>query len=790
MENFEKIPNIKSNKNNLNRDRKNRKESSFYENLIASNFFFLDKSQKETRCLIRDKFKDSTSNNPLSLDSEKESLEMKKRKKKEDEFKKIYIVDDINNIFALLKESKFKLYIQKYLNYFLIFLTCIYYRIFLFSAGIKFERSYFMTDYQQFIGCHDEIFCDFLENSANIIIYNKSFTYYNISSYNNYFFVEEENTVNKFYRPFFIKYSNFHNNYKLTSTIQKDYITDKPMLCVVITNKEKWNVYLRYFTFCEYVKYHFIIVYILGLGGILGSLFFGLLSDIYGRRLIILITLFITTLSTFGIYTLSLILDLYNKSELNFYQEKCFSKEIYCYDEILPEIYAQIKTKKKFEELFIYFLFCIFFLNFSLWPLLKSCLSLLVENSKGEVDVLNNFRRYNFLNQGLPPLFTALLFVNLNNFNLTFLILGISNLISLILSYIFLDESIRYYHEYSEWEKITNIIFNNFKIKIKDFRTLNENEFKEFQKKENSKSFYKIKSNTNNIINKSYFVTNQNYFKNLIDACSALKRNIKRNADFIIKLDDVKLYPLLIVTSLFANNALNNSKTLLLIILILLYIIKDLFEKELLEPPYFSTRDLYFGKGFNYIINNIFFIYLIINYASNYCFYCFYRIEYFKTVIYISQFIISLTLIIYHFIITNVADTPMNFSEYNFNMLNYFLRDIRSEVNLFLLFIIYFCLNGVIFYVYLLILKISKTIYRCTFLSLHSISLIIATVISEFIYYYCENYFLFLGALNTLCLLIFFFLNDFKELLYIMNDLKVKIFDIKKMNWRDKIKAI
>ena len=221
-----------------------------------------------------------------------------------------------------------------------------------------------------------------------------------------------------------------------------------------------------------------------------------------------------------------------------------------------------------------------------------------------------------------------------------------------------------------------------------------------------------------------------------------------------------------------------------------MYIIKDLFEKELLEPPYFSTRDLYFGKGFNYIINNIFFIYLIINYASNYCFYCFYRIEYFKTVIYISQFIISSTLIIYHFIITNVADTPMNFSEYNFNMLNYFLRDIRSEVNLFLLFIIYFCLNGVIFYVYLLILKISKTIYRCTFLSLHSISLIIATVISEFIYYYCENYFLFLGALNTLCLLIFFFLNDFKELLYIMNDLKVKIFDIKKMNWRDKIKAI
>ena len=777
MDNFEKPPNAKNTKTNLNKKRINRKESLFYDNQIVSNDFYIDKCQKSTTNLVRDKFKDSKSINSLLLFSENESTETeKKKKKKEDKANKIYIVDDIDNIYALLKEPKFKLYIQKYLNYFLIFLTCIYYRIFLFSAGIKFERSYYMTDYQQFIGCHDEIFCNFLENSANIIIYNKSFTYYNISAYNNDFFIEEENTLHNFYRPFFIKYSNFLKNKKLMATVQNDYITDKPMLCVVITNKEKWNIYLRYFTFCEYENYHFIIVGVFGLGGILGSLLFGLLSDIYGRKLIILTTLFISTIGTFGIYIISLILDLYYKNELNFYQKKCFSKEIYCYDEILPEIYAQAKTKKKFENLFIFFLYCIFLLNFSLWPLLKSCLSLLVENSKGEIEVLNNFRRYNFLNHGLPPLFTTLIFVNLNNFNLTFLILGITNLISLFLAYIFLDESFRYYHEYSEWEKITKIIFNNFKINIKDFRTLNEYEFTEFQKKENCKSFYKINSNTYNNITKSYFAIKQNYFKNLSDACHALKRNIKRNVDFIIKLDDVKLHPLLIVTSLFANNALKNSKTLLLIILILLYIVKDLFEKELLEPPYFSTRDLYFGKGFNYILNCIFFIYLIINYASNYCYYCFYRIECFKIVIYISQFIISLTIIIYHEITINVPETPMNFNEYNFNMITYFTRDIRSELNLFFLFIIYFCLNGVIFYVYLLFLKISKTIYRCTFLSLHSIALIIATIISECIYYYCENYFLFLGVLNFLSLLIFFFLNDFKELLYIMNDLKTNMF--------------
>jgi len=92
------------------------------------------------------------------------------------------------------------------------------------------------------------------------------------------------------------------------------------------------------------------------------------------------------------------------------------------------------------------------------------------------------------------------------------------------------------------------------------------------------------------------------------------------------------------------------------------------------------------------------------------------------------------------------------------------------------MFLVYFALNGVIFYVYLLILKISKTIYRCTFFSIHSISLISAMVISECIHYQMDNFFLFISVLNLLCLLTFNFLSEFKELLYIMNDLKIDIF--------------
>ena len=771
MENYEKNTNNRNKQTNQISKRSNHKED-FYDNQISSNGLFIDRNEKNSKNLLKEKakIKDSSTGTSLLLSGEHESLERKKRKTSEKEVEKRYIVDDIDNIFVLLKEPKIKLRIQEILHYFIVFLICVYYWIFLFLTGIKFERNYYLTEYEQFDACSDEQICYYPENSANVIIYNGSFKYFNFSSDENEFFDEESDTLNSFYRPFFIRYTNLITKNKLTSTMQPDYITDKPTLGVVIINKEKWMLFFRYFSLCEYENYYFAMIVMVALGGIIGSFIFGFLSDIYGRRIIILITLFVSTIATFCIYLLSLYIDFYYDSELDLFQKKCLSKEIFCSGEILPELYAQGQTREKFKNLYICYLICIFLLNIALWPLLKSCMALLVENSKGELEVLINFRRYNFVFQGLPPLFTSLIFVNVNNFTLTFLILGIINILTLIASFIFLDESIRYYYEYCEWENLTKVLLNTYKINLKDFRTLNEAQFKEFQKKENSKTFYKVNSDMNK--NKSYYVMNQTYYKNYIEARAALNRSIKRNVDFIVKLENVKSYPLLILTSLWANHALKNSKTLLLIILILLYIIMDLFQKELLEPPFFSTKDLYFDLNHNYIINSTLFIYLVTNIFSNYFYYCFYRIECFKTVIYISQFIISLTLITYHFIITNVPETPMDINQYNLNMLTYFSRDIRPVPSLILLFVAYFGLNGVIFYVYLLILKISKTIHRCTFFSLHSVALIIASVISELIYYYMENYFLFLGILNLLCLLTFFFLSEFKQLLNIMNDLR------------------
>ena len=788
MESNEKFSNTKNKLINQNSKISNQKEN-IYDNQVSSRGLFFEKNQKLVS-KEKKKKKDSLSCSELLLSGEHESIEKKKIKKTKKEVVKRVIVDDIDNIFTLLKEPKLKLRIQEVLHYFIVFLICIYYWIFLFLTGVKFERNYYFSEYGQLDTASDEQVCDYYENSANIIIYNFSFKYYNFSADPFEFFEEESNTLNSFYRTFFIRYSNLIDEEKLSVTKQQDYITYKPMLSVVITNKEKWNLFFRYFSLCEYGIYYFCMIITLAIGGIFGSLLFGFLSDIYGRRIIILITLLISTICTLIIFILSCRLDIYYRDKLSFFRDKCLSDGINCNDDILPSMYAQEQTKEMFKKLFIYYLTCILFLNFALWPLLKSCMALLVENSKGELEVLINFRRYNLVFQGLPPLFTFFILVTINNFTITFLVLASINLITLILSYIFLDESIRYYYEYCEWENLTKVILNTYKINLDDFKTFNEEEFKEFQKKEYSKCFYKVNSRiNNNIKNKSYFVLNQTYYQNCKEARYALNRSIKRNVDFIIKLENIKSYPILIITSLWSNHALKNSKTLLVIILIMLYIILDLFQKELLEPPFFSIQDLYYGSDYNYIINSVLFFYFVVNILSNYFYYCFYRIECFKTVIYISQLFISIALIIYHFLNINVPRTPIDTNQFNLKMLYFFRRDMRPKKNITLIFFSYFALNGVIFYEYLLILKISKTIHRCTFLSLHSVSLIIATVISEFIYYCMQDYFLFLGALNLFCLLTFCFLSEFKELNYIMNDLKVNMFGIRKDNWKEKFKT-
>ena len=53
----------------------------------------------------------------------------------------------------------------------------------LFLTGIKFERNYYLTEYEQFDACSDEQICVYPENSANVIILEKGKYLYDYKIY-------------------------------------------------------------------------------------------------------------------------------------------------------------------------------------------------------------------------------------------------------------------------------------------------------------------------------------------------------------------------------------------------------------------------------------------------------------------------------------------------------------------------------------------------------------------------------------------------------------------------------
>ena len=702
-------------------------------------------------------------NNSLFFDDEEEIPKTKEKKKKEEKIKeKRYIVDNIENILTKLTKPKKKLIIQEVLLHTIVLLVCIYYWIFLLLTTTKFEQNYCYTNENQFDSCSFEEICEYNENKINIILYNSTFNYHNNTFKNFHDLLYEENKIiNEYYRPFFLRYSQLLTKYKLFVKMQMFSMTDKINFAIFLIHKEKWNIFFRYFSFCHFEYYYIMIIIMIAFGGGVGSILFGTLSDIFGRVKIIRITLCISSFATLFIFLIGLSFDNYYKIELKKFNEnyKIIGDDS-SYSNIISNLFAQNSVRELFNNYFIIFLINIFILSSGLWPLLKSCMALLLENSKNDLEVLINFRKYNFTFGGLPPIVTSLIFINVNNFTLSFLILSILNIITLICSFFFLEESMRYYYEYCEWEKLTQVLLNLYDNNISDFRTLNKKELKEFKKEEKIKEYNNmLKKNktfieyNNDDSEKTILYYTKSFFNDIVDKNIALTRNLKRDTDFIIKLNDVKSNPFLILTSLNSNHYLRKSKLLIFIILIILYIVMDLMQKELLEPPFLTVKDFYIDSYCNYILNSIFFSYLVINVLSNYFFYFFLRIDCFKTIIIYALMFICITLIVYHYFIIKEGDPLMDLNQYNFYMMTCYYRDMRNSLLLIIIYLIYFALNGVVFYIYLLILKISKTIY-----------------------FYMENYLLFLASLIFLCLISFVFLNDFKDIYYFMNDLKIDIF--------------
>jgi hypothetical protein len=176
------------------------------------------------------------------------------------------------------------------------------------------------------------------------------------------------------------------------------YNADKINFAIILTKREKWNIYFQHYSICLRDNSYFYVVLIIILGGFLGSLVFGLLADIYGRKKIIIILLFLVSLSFAFFTVLTIKLEYKYSYYLKEYGQKYGSLNQTDYD-ILSKLYTQTNVSKYLEKNFPKFLGSLFLISLCLRPLSKICLALLLENSLNELHVLENFRSILLLRQ-------------------------------------------------------------------------------------------------------------------------------------------------------------------------------------------------------------------------------------------------------------------------------------------------------------------------------------------------------------------------------------------------------
>ena len=714
---------------------------------------------------------------------------VKNKKVKEEKIKsqssidtKKTIVDNINNIYSKIKKIPKKIKFQNYFIFSIATLITIFDWSFLFQlSDNKLERNYCFTNLYQFDACSINQICKNYNSKIDYIIFNKTIDVHGGNEKENTF-LKENNIINLYYKQFFLKYSfiltskQVLNNYQIFSSNR-----DKSNFAIILSHKGQWNYFLRYFSICQKYRYSLMIMIMYILGGFFGCIIFGFKADIHGRRKLIRVTLFITNVGLAFCIFFCYFLDgklIYYRNQFNENYKYKSENEI-PYRDILEDIYVQNLIRKLTSKIFIVYLASIFVTNLGACPLMKICLSLLLENSTSEEIVLTNYRTYNFFARGVAPMLASLLIVNFNNITLSYTILFCISFILFILSFFVVNESMRYYYELCEWKNLSNFIMSTFVLEdMNDIQILEPRELREFQREENiiiNKEYeirrlnLKAEHDEDNIFEVNNF---SNYLKRKI---SSINRKIKRKADIILKLVEIKYNPLIIHICIKSNKMYFKSKYISLFSLLLLNLYLYFLCYEMIQKPFFREKDLYIERGFNFIFNSNFLGLFFTILLSNYFYYYLYRIYCFRSVVIISSLTIYFLSIIYHIVSLDSENTPLYYNQYNFSMMDTFYKDKKRRNKLIFIYIMYFAINGICFYIDLILIKMSKTIYRCTVLTDQTVSLLISLLLTRAFSVEINRPFLLLGFINFIFLFIILFLDDMTETPNIVNDLKQNV---------------
>ena len=708
--------------------------------------------------------------NSLFSNSDSDYLKNKKKKKKKikNDYRKkkdMFIIDSIDSLYSKQKNTN-KLLKIEYINIKLILLlTGIYSWLLLFQTCRKLERNYcYDKNLNQFNACSQKQVCKKYSERLNLFLYNDTIYRGN--------FTKEIRNINNDIKTFYSKYFFELSRKKVFGKLQINIDeSERENFVVILNSQEKWNFIYKFYSICKYSNYHYVLIISYTFGGIIGGFLLGFLSDIFGRKKIIIFCL----ISLSIISCLFLIFFQYL-----FFDENHFKKEFNNNYNIidfegtpyLPLLYVQSKMRDRLEKIFFILQILFYFVGFFTIPLKNNCISLITENSLNANNLMKNYRDSHFALFGMSPFISYCIIVLVNNLITTFVIITSISILLTILSFFFLDESMRHLFEYCEWRELSYTVKRLLRdLDDKDYR--NEH-FLKLHENTEEKYIYKMFNSKKD----SFFKKNKiNFYYDLKHKTQVFKTNISRNVDIIIRKKEIMKYPYLLFTCLISNPKLQNSKITLMQTLILVFLIDNLLRSECLTISFFGKKELYFGKNYdNYLINSNFFIYSLTLLASNHLYYCLFRIISFKGVILVSLILISFFSLLYHILTYADIQSSIDLNRYNYGMILQFQEESSNNKNVALIFLCHFFMNGITFLMSLVILKYTTTLYRGTLMGLMDGVKALTFLLSSLIKEEMEYSMLFTGVMNLIGIFTIFFLDDLKEQPNIINDLKKNSF--------------
>ena len=151
-------------------------------------------------------------------------------------------------------------------------------------------------------------------------------------------------------------------------------------------------------------------------GGGIGSIIFGLLADIYGRKKLIIILLSLICLSFSFLIAITFYISSKNDIFKNEFKDMFSAQVTSSIFNALEKMYIDIKISQYFEFMVPLYLISLFILCLALRPIDRISLALLLENSINDLSTLENFMKYNFIKTGISHFFAFIILVLTNNF--------------------------------------------------------------------------------------------------------------------------------------------------------------------------------------------------------------------------------------------------------------------------------------------------------------------------------------------------------------------------------------